>query len=58
MKKTAQKWDLERDIKYSHRVTGAYWQEDRGQWQVIVEHNNTVIEDYADILISAQGFLK
>ncbi|ETI19940.1 hypothetical protein G647_08955 [Cladophialophora carrionii CBS 160.54] len=57
MKKTAQKWNLERDIKYNHRVTGAYWQEDRGQWRVMVEHNNTVIEDYADILISAQGFL-
>ncbi|EXJ53853.1 hypothetical protein A1O7_09189 [Cladophialophora yegresii CBS 114405] len=57
MKKMAQKWNLERDVKYNHRVTGAYWQEDRGQWRVIVEHNNTVIEDYADILISAQGFL-
>ncbi|KAJ9611624.1 hypothetical protein H2200_004808 [Cladophialophora chaetospira] len=57
MKRTAQKWNLERDIKYNHRVTGAYWQETRGQWQVIVEHDNTVIEDYADILISAQGFL-
>ncbi len=58
MKKTAQKWNLERDVKYNHRVTGAYWQEDRGQWQVMVEHDNTIIEDYADILISAQGFLK
>ncbi|KAK5065320.1 hypothetical protein LTR84_001158 [Exophiala bonariae] len=57
MKKTAQKWGLERDVKYNHRVTGAYWREDRGQWQVKVEHNNTIIEDYADILISAQGFL-
>ncbi|KIV88653.1 hypothetical protein PV10_08317 [Exophiala mesophila] len=57
MKKTAQKWNLERDIKYNHRVTGAYWQEDRGQWRIIVEHNNMIFEDYADILISAQGFL-
>ncbi|OQU97519.1 hypothetical protein CLAIMM_03444 [Cladophialophora immunda] len=53
MKKTAQKWNLERDVKYNHRVTGAYWQEGRGQWQVMVEHNNNIIEDYADILISA-----
>ncbi|OAG43077.1 hypothetical protein AYO21_02696 [Fonsecaea monophora] len=57
MKKTAQKWNLERDVKYNHRVTGAYWQEDRGQWQVTVEHNGAVIQEYADILISAQGFL-
>ncbi|KEF62523.1 uncharacterized protein A1O9_00496 [Exophiala aquamarina CBS 119918] len=57
MKKTAQKWNLERDVKYNHRVKGAYWQGDRGQWKVLVEHANTIFEDYADILISAQGFL-
>ncbi|KAH8695160.1 hypothetical protein BGW36DRAFT_453017 [Talaromyces proteolyticus] len=57
MKKTAQKWDLERHVKYDHRVVGAYWQEDRGAWKVMVEHGGIVVEDFADILISAQGFL-
>lgn len=58
MKRTAQKWDLERHVKYGHRVVGAYWQEDRGAWKVMVEHGGMVVEDFADILISAQGFLK
>lgn len=58
MKKTAQKWNLERDVKYNHKVTGAYWQHDRGQWKVLIEHNGETFEDFADILISAQGFLK
>lgn len=58
MKKTAQKWNLERDVKYNHRVVGAYWQEARGQWKVLVEHDSHVSETFADVLISAQGFLK
>lgn len=58
MKKTAVKWNLERDVKYDHRVVGAYWQESLGQWKVLVEHGGTVTEDFADILVSAQGFLK
>ncbi|GAM38806.1 hypothetical protein TCE0_033r09844 [Talaromyces pinophilus] len=57
MKRTAQKWDLERHVKYGHRVVGAYWQEDRGSWKVMVEHGGMVVEEFADILISAQGFL-
>lgn len=58
MKKTAQKWDLERDVKYNHRVVVAFWQHDRGQWRVVVEHAGVILEDYADVLISAQGFQK
>jgi cation diffusion facilitator CzcD-associated flavoprotein CzcO len=58
MKKMAQKWNLERDVKYNHRVVGAYWEEERGQWKVNVEHDGMIIEDFADILVSAQGFLK
>jgi len=58
MKNIAQRWDLERNIKYSHKVKGAYWQNDRSQWRVVVEHNGVEFEDFADVLISAQGFLK
>lgn len=58
MKKTAQKWNLERDVKYDHRVVGTYWQEIQGQWKVLVEHDGQVSETFADVLISAQGFLK
>jgi cation diffusion facilitator CzcD-associated flavoprotein CzcO len=58
MKKMAEKWDLERNIKYGHHVTGATWQEELGKWKIMVEHNGAVFEDHADIFISAQGFLK
>lgn len=52
------KWDLDRDVKLSHKIVGAYWQEDLGQWKLKVQHGNDEFEDYADILISGQGVLK
>lgn len=58
MKRTVKKWNLDRDVKLNHRVVGAYWQEDRGQWLVKVQNGETEFEDFADILISGQGFLK
>lgn len=58
MKRTAKKWNLERDVKYNHRVVDARWQEKDGNWKVLVEHEGQIIEDRADIFISAQGFLK
>jgi cation diffusion facilitator CzcD-associated flavoprotein CzcO len=56
MRKTVRKWDLDRDILFNTRVTGAYWQEWSGQWKLTVEHEGGEREEYADILISAQGF--
>jgi cation diffusion facilitator CzcD-associated flavoprotein CzcO len=58
MKKTAQEWNLERDVVYNHKVVGANWEASRGQWLVLVEHDGEVFETQADVLISAQGFLK
>lgn len=58
MKRTAKKWNLERDVKYNHRVVDARWQEKDGNWKILVEQDGKVFEDRADIFISAQGFLK
>jgi hypothetical protein len=58
MQKTVKKWALDRDVQLNTRVVGAYWQEDRSQWKLLVEHEDVVSEEYADILISGQGFLK
>jgi hypothetical protein len=58
MRKTVRKWDLDRDILFNTRVTGAYWQEWSSQWKLTVEHEGIEREEYADILISAQGFLR
>lgn len=55
--KTVRKWDLDRDIKLNTRVVGTYWQEDLAQWKVVVENDGKQREDFADVLISAQGFL-
>jgi cation diffusion facilitator CzcD-associated flavoprotein CzcO len=58
MRKTVRKWDLDRDIQFNTRVTGAYWREWSGQWKLTVEHEGIERVEYADILISAQGFLR
>lgn len=55
--KTVKKWNLDRDIQFRTRVLGTYWQEEAGQWKVVVEHEGCQREEYADILVSAQGFL-
>ncbi len=58
MKKTVKEWDLDRDVQFNTRVVGAYWQEDQGRWKIMVDHGGIIFEDFADIFISAQGFLK
>lgn len=57
MQKTIKKWNLDRDIQLNTRVTGVFWQEELGQWKVDVEHQGMHREEYADVLVSAQGFL-
>jgi cation diffusion facilitator CzcD-associated flavoprotein CzcO len=58
MKDRVGKWKLDRDVKFSHRVVGAKWQERLRKWRVLIQHRGKEIEDFADILISGQGFLK
>ena len=55
--KTVKKWNLTRNVHFGHWVRGAYWQEDKAQWKLIIEHNGEAREEYADIFISARGFL-
>ena len=57
MQKTIKKWNLDRDIVYNTRVTAAHWQEDRQQWKVTVTHNGESRDEYADVVVSARGFL-
>lgn len=58
MKRTVKKWDLDRDVYLNTKVVGARWQEDSGLWKVIVTHEGGTREEYAEVLISGQGFLK
>jgi cation diffusion facilitator CzcD-associated flavoprotein CzcO len=55
--RTVKKWDLARNVQFNSRVKGAYWQEDRAQWKLIVECMGEERIEYADILVSARGFL-
>ncbi|KAJ9608745.1 hypothetical protein H2200_006516 [Cladophialophora chaetospira] len=57
IKRTAQKWDLERNIKYNHKVVRAEWLPDIGNWKVTVEHSGLQRDEYCDVLISSQGVL-
>ena len=58
MRKMVEKWNLDRDVQLNTRVVGAYWQEVLGQWKLVVQQEGIEREEYADILISGQGFLK
>jgi cation diffusion facilitator CzcD-associated flavoprotein CzcO len=58
MQRIVKKWDLDRDVEFNTRVTGCWWQEQLGKWKIKVEHEGVEREEYADILISGQGFLK
>lgn len=55
--KTFHKWDIGRFCEFDTTVEAARWQEDTAQWKLTVKHNGQAREEYADILISARGFL-
>jgi hypothetical protein len=57
MHKTVREWDLDRHVQYNTKVTGCYWQEDISQWKIAVDHKGEARNEYADVLISARGFL-
>lgn len=58
MKDITKRWNLDRDVRLNHRVVGAKWLEERAQWRINVRHDGVETVEYADILISGQGFLK
>jgi cation diffusion facilitator CzcD-associated flavoprotein CzcO len=58
VKKVADKWDLRRDVQFNTRVVALDWLEDRGKWKVRVRSNGEERDELADVLVSAQGFLK
>ncbi|KAF2094438.1 FAD/NAD(P)-binding domain-containing protein [Rhizodiscina lignyota] len=57
IQKTVKKWNLDKHVVYNTRVTGCYWQEDRSQWKLTIEHDGETREEYSDVVISARGFL-
>ena len=51
------KWNLRRDIKFNHKVTGLEWIEEKAKWRISVSEQGQEREEFADFIISAQGFL-
>ncbi|KAF2014038.1 FAD/NAD(P)-binding domain-containing protein [Aaosphaeria arxii CBS 175.79] len=54
-KGVAEKYDVERYIKFNHKVQEARWSENKGKWVVQVEANGRVFTDEGDFLITATG---
>ncbi|OJJ01771.1 hypothetical protein ASPVEDRAFT_192049 [Aspergillus versicolor CBS 583.65] len=52
-----EKYNLRKYIKLRHRVTSAVWCEDRGKWEVRIEHDGAVLTDWCDILVNGSGLL-
>ncbi|KAF2098453.1 cyclohexanone monooxygenase [Rhizodiscina lignyota] len=57
LKDTARRHDLERHIKYSHRVESARWSEQEGLWKLRVHGPEGDFEDECEILVNGSGIL-
>ncbi|KAI1474598.1 putative dimethylaniline monooxygenase [Daldinia eschscholtzii] len=52
--------NLDTGVKLNHRVTGAWWEQDKGRWKVEIQPNDdpdSKFYDYSEILINATGVL-
>lgn len=58
MRKTADKWDLKRNVQFNTRVIALDWVEQLGRWKVRVRRNGQEMDELVDVLVSAQGFLR
>jgi cation diffusion facilitator CzcD-associated flavoprotein CzcO len=59
IQRTAEKWNLKRDIQFNTAVVALDWLEDQGKWKVRVRKEGREERDeIVDVLVSAQGFLR
>ena len=60
LKRTVADHDLGKNVKLSHQVTEAKWEEDRARWKVTVTpvgKPEAAFVDYADVVINSTGVL-
>ena len=57
MKRTADKYNLTRDVQLNSKVVAAKWNESDGKWHVQIEQNDKTIQDTSDLLVNACGYL-
>ncbi|KAJ9501902.1 hypothetical protein H2202_002864 [Exophiala xenobiotica] len=57
-KDTATKFDLEKDVKYNHKVESAAWDEESGRWNLtLTGPDGSMFTDSAEILVNGGGIL-
>ncbi|PSS16494.1 hypothetical protein M430DRAFT_50875 [Amorphotheca resinae ATCC 22711] len=57
-KDVATKFDLEKYIKFEHKIESARWNEDRGVWVLSVRApDHTIFSDECEILVNGSGIL-
>ncbi|KAI0341446.1 putative flavin-binding monooxygenase [Trametopsis cervina] len=59
LNKCADKLGVRPFAKFNHEIKGATWNEQDGKWKLVVRQNDTgtEVEDEADVVVSATGFL-
>jgi cation diffusion facilitator CzcD-associated flavoprotein CzcO len=53
---TAREYDVERHVRYSHRVVRASWDSDRALWTVESEHGDVIVTFTAGLVWSCRGY--
>jgi cation diffusion facilitator CzcD-associated flavoprotein CzcO len=56
VRETAQEYDVERRIRYSHRVVRVCWDSDAALWTVEAEHDGRTVTFTAGLLWSCRGY--
>lgn len=58
IKSTAEKYDLKKYVHLNTSIKETIWDEESGQWRIQLARDGLPLQDTADILINASGFLK
>jgi cation diffusion facilitator CzcD-associated flavoprotein CzcO len=58
IKRTAEKYDLDKHVKLNTTIRETIWDEGSAKWKIKLEQAGELKEDKADFLINASGFLK
>ncbi|PGH14607.1 hypothetical protein AJ79_02942 [Helicocarpus griseus UAMH5409] len=52
-----EKYNLQKYVALNHKVLSARWLEEKGQYEVLVEHGDKTFKDYAHIFMNGSGLL-
>lgn len=58
IKDTAARFGLEEPIQFNSRVHEAVWDDASGKWNIKISKDGKTIEDTADVVVNATGFLR